>query len=88
MGKRSAVGCSMRTERFRYTEYVRYDPVSFQPFWNETVAIELYDHEQDPWEYVNVAERPEYEQRVKALRKKLRLGWKHSRPGSNVNHGI
>jgi uncharacterized sulfatase len=57
------VGRSVRTERFRYTE------------WNggET-AVELYDHEKDPKELTNVAKDPAYAQFVTELKATLAKG--------------
>jgi uncharacterized sulfatase len=57
------VGRSVRTERFRYTE------------WNggET-AVELYDHEKDPKEMSNVAKDPAYAQFVTELKATLAKG--------------
>jgi uncharacterized sulfatase len=57
------VGRSVRTERFRYTE------------WNggET-AVELYDHEKDPKEMTNVAKDPAYAQAVTELKATLAKG--------------
>ncbi len=42
-------GRSMRTERFRYIE------------WDGgTAGVELYDHDNDPREYVNLADDPKF----------------------------
>ena len=57
-------GYSIRTQRWRYTE------------WMEGQAgLELYDHDNDPEEKVNLAKKPEYASVIKELRKELR---KHS----------
>jgi len=57
------VGRSVRTERFRYTE------------WNggET-AVELYDHDKDPKELTNVAKDPAYASFVTELKATLAKG--------------
>jgi len=57
------VGRSVRTERFRYTE------------WNggET-GVELYDHEKDPKEMTNVAKDPAYAKFVTELKATLAKG--------------
>jgi len=53
-------GYSVRTERYRYTE------------WDGGKrGLELYDHEQDPHEITNLADRPEMAQTVKELKGKL-----------------
>lgn len=53
---------SIRTERWRYTR------------WGKEVQDnneELYDHENDPEEYYNLVEDPEYKDVLKKMRKKL-----------------
>lgn len=53
-------GYSIRTEKWRYTE------------WNEGAAgKELYNHECDPAEVTNLAENPEYASVVSTLSKQL-----------------
>lgn len=49
-----AMGYSIRTERYRYTEWRKLPG-------GDVIARELYDHEKDPMETVNVATAPEYE---------------------------
>ncbi len=57
------VGRSVRTERFRYTE------------WNGgEMGIELYDHEKDPKEMTNVAKDPAYARAVTELKVTLAKG--------------
>ncbi len=65
-----AMGYSMRTDRFRYTEWRR------AAAGNETgdgsvVARELYDHEDDPAETVNLAEQSVYEATIETLAQQL-----------------
>jgi uncharacterized sulfatase len=55
-GQVAIMGRSVRTEEFRYTE------------WNEgEEGAELYDHHNDPFEYTNLAGKPEYEVKIKEL---------------------
>jgi iduronate 2-sulfatase len=57
------MGRSVRTERFRYTE------------WDGGAAgVELYDHETDPGEYNNLANLPEHASVVASLKKTLSQG--------------
>ena len=57
------VGRSVRTERYRYTE------------WNEgRLGTELYDHEKDPGELTNVATNPAYAPTVAELKTLLAKG--------------
>jgi iduronate 2-sulfatase len=54
------MGYSIRTERWRYTE------------WDEgRRGVELYDHEKDPAEEKNLATNPRYKERIAELRKLL-----------------
>jgi uncharacterized sulfatase len=54
---RRFMGRSIRTERWRYTEWAGGDE-----------GVELYDHENDPNEYANLAGRPEHGERMRELR--------------------
>lgn len=56
-------GYSLRTARYRYTEWGE----------NGNGGAELYDHQTDSAEMVNLANKPEQAQRVKQLSKQLRL---------------
>ena len=54
------LGRTIRTPRFRYTE------------WNEGQAgVELYDYLEDPQEYANLADRPERAETVRRLKQLL-----------------
>lgn len=64
-GKR-LMGYSMRTDRYRFTRWVQRDDHS------KVDAVELYDHESDPQENVNIANDPAN----KALVEKLTVQWK------------
>jgi arylsulfatase A-like enzyme len=55
------MGRSVRTERWRYTE------------WDEgRKGVELYDHASDPREYHNLANDPAYAKTVEELKRLLR----------------
>lgn len=62
------MGRSMRTERYRYTEWAERD--------KEPAALELYDHQSDPGENTNVADLLENKGVVAELSLMLRSGWK------------
>ncbi len=70
---RNVMGYSMRTDRYRYTEWVKRDT-------GEVVATELYDYEKDPLGNVNIAGASENKALVAKLSKQLKGGWKAARP--------
>ena len=73
------MGYTMRTARYRYTEWVHFDYAPhYAPRWNKLYGIELYDHVRDPYENVNVYAEPGYKATVKGLSKMLHLGWRHA----------
>jgi len=63
-------GRSIRTERYRYTE------------WGDggKQGIELYDHASDAGEYKNLIEDPAYSKAAAELKELLRAGWKSALP--------
>jgi arylsulfatase A-like enzyme len=67
------MGYSMRTARYRYTEW---QPRS----GGDPIARELYDHQQDPQENLNLANRPEHKQRIRRLSGQLQAGWRAAIP--------
>lgn len=66
------MGYSMRTQRHRYTEWGL--------LGEKPIAVELYDHDKDPDENLNLAGRPENKELVSALSDKLRRGWRGALP--------
>jgi uncharacterized sulfatase len=67
--KDRAMGRSVRTERYRYTE------------WNEgRHGVELYDHQTDPHEWRNLADDPQAAEAVREMRALLHGGWRKARP--------
>jgi len=60
--KENAQGYSIRTQRWRYTE------------WNNGEAgTELYDHDNDPGEVINLAKKARYAETVKKLSEDLKI---------------
>jgi iduronate 2-sulfatase len=63
------VGRSVRTERYRFTE------------WDEgKVGVELYDHQNDPGEYNNLATASTHAETLAELRRSLRGDWQNAVP--------
>ena len=60
------MGRSIRTERWRYTEWTN--------GMNETVAIELYDEQTDAKDIVNLAMEPAHQAIATRLAVQLRAG--------------
>jgi iduronate 2-sulfatase len=69
------MGYSMRTDRYRFTAWLQRNDHS------KAEAVELYDHQNDPQENVNIANQPENAALVKELTAKLKAGWKAALPG-------
>lgn len=74
------MGYSVRTNRFRYTEWVLFNNTICKPKWHHVVAQELYDHKYDPFEVHNLYNAAVYNYTVKELSKKIKSGWRHSLP--------
>jgi iduronate 2-sulfatase len=71
-GKEGFVGRSIRTDRWRYTEWTNTR--------NESGGIELYDEQNDPKENANVAAVPANQPVVAELAKQLKAGWRAQVP--------
>jgi iduronate 2-sulfatase len=67
------MGFAMRSERYRYVEWRK---------WTAGVLLdrELYDHETDPGENVNVIADPHYAGEIGELERAMKSGWKGARP--------
>ena len=70
----AAVGYTIRSSDFRYTEWVAHNTnatSSTTPNWNDLLASELYDHRTDPGELTNVAGDATYAKHIKDLSRAL-----------------
>jgi iduronate 2-sulfatase len=72
--RKNLMGYSMRTDRYRFTVWVGRQDHS------KVDALELYDHETDPQENVNVARLPANAEVVKRLMEQWRQGWRGAKP--------
>ena len=61
-----AMGHSMRTDRYRYTEWA-------EP-GKPAIGVELYDHQEDPHENVNLAHQREHKELIEQLSTQLHSG--------------
>ena len=64
------MGYSMRTDRYRFTEW-RVPGTDFHEY-------ELYDHQRDPQENINLAKQDAYQTLLQELRKRMQQGWQAS----------
>lgn len=67
-----SVGRSVRTERWRYTE------------WNGGAEAELYDHTTDPLEHRNLALDAEHKRTIEAMKRLLAGGWRAAAPRATI----
>lgn len=67
------MGYAIRTERFHYIEWI--DVKKAKP-----VAIELYDHQSDPYELTNLAQQRGRQHVIEELGRLLKKGWKGAVP--------
>ena len=74
-----AMGYSMRTNRFRYTEW-RAPGTPYK-------SAELYDYVEDPQEMANLAVRPENASLVNGLAGMLQEGWRSAFPPTDPRSG-
>ena len=79
------MGYTMRTDRYRYTEWPRFlFYPEFEPIYSlqykGNIGQELYDHKVDPLENRNVANHKDYADVRKQMQKMLRAGWRKALP--------
>ena len=71
------MGYSIRTDQYRYVEWYEWDQ-------SNTIGAltnkELYDHETDPGENINIASFTENKEIIKVLSYQLEKGWMHAKP--------
>jgi arylsulfatase A-like enzyme len=69
------IGYAMKTDRYRYIEWKHTKS-------GEIKARELYDHQTDPQENINVINDPKYIDTLKELEQMMKSGWKGALPGA------
>ena len=70
------MGYSLRSDRYRYTEWVHFNHSTYKPTWKSVVGVELYDHQLDPEENDNHANDANYRDVRQELSKALHTGWR------------
>ena len=84
----NVMGYAIRTNGYRYIEWVNFDKNTSTPFWTPLLANELYEHEPDPQsvstqipdEITNLANNPQYADTIATLSAKLHAGWRAVSP--------
>jgi hypothetical protein len=67
------IGYAVKTDSYRYIEWTRTKT-------GEVEARELYDHNNDPDENVNIIDDPDYAETVEELKGILAAGWEGAKP--------
>ena len=81
------MGYTMTTDKYRYTEWVKFNYApTYKPDWRTVYDVELYDHSKDPEENNNAANEHAYAQTKQDLSRQLRAGWRSVLPPDS--HGI
>ncbi len=73
------MGYSLRTSRYRYTEWVQFDATETaveEPDWSTVKAEELYDYHLDPTESANWVNDSNYRSVKEDLKAQLHGGWR------------
>lgn len=66
------MGYTLRSKRFRYTEWIGFNNTNYLKNWGENYGTELYDHVFDKYESNNLFDKPLYSDLVKQLSVLLR----------------
>lgn len=68
----TVMGYSMRTLRYRYTVWLRFNGTTLTSDWSDILAQELYDHKLDPQENHNVVGKARYAHLISSLHTQLK----------------
>ncbi|KAK0163107.1 hypothetical protein PV327_006815 [Microctonus hyperodae] len=74
------MGYTVRTKRFRYTAWLKFNQNKKKSNWNKIIAEELYNHIYDPDEIFNQQNNDSYREIKKKLTKLLKNGWRKALP--------
>ena len=80
----NVMGYTMRVDKYRFTEWYKFDRDTSKPDFEAKWGTELYDHSTPSTffndENVNLANKPEMRETVEKLRKMLQAGWRNALP--------
>lgn len=71
------MGYTIRTNKYRYTAWLSFKSETKLPDWNDIIAEELYNHNNDEGENRNIATFQKYVKLKKKLKFLLQHGWKN-----------
>ncbi|MCK4678955.1 MAG: sulfatase [Bacteroidales bacterium] len=80
--KEGNMGYAIKTDRYRYIEWRKhvYDKRTKTFTQGKVLGRELYDHNDDPYETVNIAGKADQQERIKQLSLQLEAGWRAAVP--------
>ena len=81
------MGYTIRTATWRYTEWIPFNPTTFEGNWTHTVTRELYDTENDADCLENLCAEGDcgaYAAGAERLAKALRSGWRAALPMEGI----
>ncbi|CAH1787733.1 unnamed protein product [Owenia fusiformis] len=82
---KEVMGYTMRTEKYRYTEWAKFNYKTYMPDWTSLAGVELYDHVTDDEENHNKANDPSYKKIRNTLSQQLHQGWRAALPNVRDN---
>ena len=80
------MGYSIRTNEYRYTEWVAFDNQNLKPDWPLIISRELYSHINDSFETENLCDEDAYANTVIELSRRIKKGWHYEMPPGNDNY--
>ncbi|KAH3769616.1 iduronate 2-sulfatase-like [Dreissena polymorpha] len=82
------MGYSLRSDRYRYTEWVAFSYRTHKPDWTRNYGTELYDHQTDPDENYNMASDQAFADLARSLSTRLHAGWRQASPSTQASPSI
>ena len=82
------MGYTVRVDKYRYTEWVKFNRDTAEPDWSDVWGVELYNHTQPAkffnQENSNLAKEPAMASIVAELSALLHAGWRSAVPQSTL----